>query len=313
MSTSLRPPRDEDLHLVYEIVAADDCNELGKPDLDESDITEWWSMPHHDRARDAWILERDGTAVGYGFTHDRNREGKFATDVWVVDEADEEGFDTLLAAARARALELAEEQASDKRQLVTWSVVGRAVRAQWLAARGFAKVRRFYRMEIELAEATAPSLAAGVTITAVGTDEADRRTFHQLMQSAFVDHWGYAPVDYDTWLARVSASPNLDWETVWIARLDGVPAAGLKMRLYDDIAFIDTVGTLKEHRSSGLGSALLRTAFAESLRRGQPRVELGVDTENESGAVAVYEKAGMSVAFAHDEWLLDLAPAAFEL
>jgi mycothiol synthase len=148
-----------------------------------------------------------------------------------------------------------------------------------------------------------------VTLTRLGDDEQARRTYHHVMQTAFVGHWGHVPVDYETWLARVSASPHLNWDTMWLARVDAEPAAGLKLRVYDDLAFIDTVGTLKEFRGRGLASALLRTAFAEALRRGQSHVELGVDTENETGAVAVYEKAGMSVAFAHDEWSLDLTSA----
>lgn len=307
MTTTLRPPRDEDLTLVFEIVAADDRNELGKPDVDESDVTEWWSMPFHDQSSDAWILERDGSPVGYAHTHDRNQIGRFETDAWIIDATDEAGYDELLAAATARALEIAEENELGKRELVTYSVMGRERRAQWLVARGFKQVRRFYRMAVHLTEADAPTLDPGVTLTPLGADEQSRRVYHQVMQTAFAGHWGHVPIDYDTWMGRVAASAQLDWDTIWLARVEGVPAGGLKLRVYDDLAFIDTVGTLKEFRGRGLATTLLRTAFAESLRRGQSHVELGVDTENDTGAVAVYEKAGMSVAFAHDEWLLDLA------
>lgn len=310
MTASLRPPRDEDLHLVYLIAAADDRNELGKPDLDESDVVEWWATPHLDRSRDTWILERDGVAVGYAQTHDRNKVGRFNTEIWITDENDEAGYDELLRAATARASEIAEGYAPEARELVTWSVMGREQRAGWLTERGFTRVRRFYRMHISLGEASEPALEPGVTVTRLGEDEQARRTYHGVMQAAFVGHWGHVPVDYEAWLARVSASPHLDWSTMWLARVDSVPAAGLKLRVYDDLAFIDTVGTLKEFRGRGLATTLLRTAFAEALRRGQSEVELGVDTENDTGAVAVYEKAGMSVAFAHDEWRLDLTQAA---
>ena len=302
MTTTLRPPRDEDLHLVFEIVAADDRNELGKPDVDESDVTEWWSTPNLDRSRDTWILERDGAPAGYAQTHDRNKVGKFDTEVWIVDETDEEGYDELLAAAMARASQIAEAYAPEKRELVTWSVMGRERRVQWLTERGFTKVRRFYRMEIDVTDASPPPLDPGVTLTRLGDDQQLRRVYHEVMQTAFIGHWGHVPVDYDTWVARVTASPHLDWDLLCLARVDGVPAAGLKLRIYDDLGFVDTVGTLKEFRGRGLAKTLLRTAFAESLQRGQSHVELGVDTENDTGAVAVYEKAGMSVAFAHDEW-----------
>ncbi|MDX6224756.1 MAG: mycothiol synthase [Frankiales bacterium] len=305
---TLRAPRGEDLHTVYEVIVADDRNELGKPDIDESDVSEWWAMPHFDKSRDAWILEREGTAVGYGQTHDRNKTGRFDTDVWISDEEDEDGYGALLDAALQRARELLAETSADnsgelKRQACTWSVMGRERRAAWLEARGFSKVRRFYRMSITVIDADPPELPGWLTLTPLGSSDEDaRRGYQAMMSTAFIGHWGHVPIDYDTWLARVTASPNLDWDTVWLARVDGEPAAGLKMRIYEDVAFIDTVGTLKEFRGRGIAGLLLRTAFAEALRRGQPYVELGVDTENDTGAVAVYEKAGMSVAFAHDEW-----------
>ena len=301
---TLRPPRDEDLTTVFEVIAADDRNELGEPDLDESDVQEWWSMPHHDKSRDAFVLERDGRAVGYAQTHDRNRTGKFDTDVWVVDETDERGYDALLGALTERALGIAAETGVPAKEQIVWSVMGRERRAGWLRERGFTPVRRFYRMQIDLddTQAEPPALPDGVTMEPLGEDEQTRRDYQAMMSTAFVGHWGYVPIDYDTWLSRVTASPNLDWSTVWLVRVDGVPAAGLKMRIYEDLAFVDTVGTLEAYRGRGLATLMLRRAFAEALRRGQPRVQLGVDTENGTGAVGVYEKAGMSVAFAHDEW-----------
>jgi hypothetical protein len=40
---------------------------------------------------------------------------------------------------------------------------------------------------------------------------------------------------------------------------------------------------------------LLQTAFAEFGRRGQLTVSLGVDADNPTGAVALYESVGMAV------------------
>jgi hypothetical protein len=44
-----------------------------------------------------------------------------------------------------------------------------------------------------------------------------------------------------------------------------------------------------------LGRALLRHTFAEFVSRGFRAVGLGVDAENATGAVQVYERAGMHV------------------
>ena len=49
----------------------------------------------------------------------------------------------------------------------------------------------------------------------------------------------------------------------------------------------------KPWRSRGLGLALLRQSFADFAARGANRVGLVVDAENTTGAVRLYERAGM--------------------
>jgi ribosomal protein S18 acetylase RimI-like enzyme len=44
-----------------------------------------------------------------------------------------------------------------------------------------------------------------------------------------------------------------------------------------------------------LGLALLRHSFNEYYRRGKRKVGLGVDAENLTGALRLYERAGMHV------------------
>jgi ribosomal protein S18 acetylase RimI-like enzyme len=48
-------------------------------------------------------------------------------------------------------------------------------------------------------------------------------------------------------------------------------------------------------RRHGLGEALLRSAFRALWQRGHTRVGLEVDSENETGATRLYERAGMAV------------------
>ena len=45
----------------------------------------------------------------------------------------------------------------------------------------------------------------------------------------------------------------------------------------------------------GLGLALLQHGFRELHRRGERHVGLGVDANNATGAVRLYERAGMSI------------------
>ena len=48
-------------------------------------------------------------------------------------------------------------------------------------------------------------------------------------------------------------------------------------------------------RGKGVAKALLYRTFAEFWRRGTTRVTLDVDSQNATGAVALYERVGMHV------------------
>ena len=58
--------------------------------------------------------------------------------------------------------------------------------------------------------------------------------------------------------------------------------------------------------NTGLGEGLLRTAFATLHARGLRRVGLGVDAENVTGALRLYERAGMRKVGQTDNWILDV-------
>jgi ribosomal protein S18 acetylase RimI-like enzyme len=54
--------------------------------------------------------------------------------------------------------------------------------------------------------------------------------------------------------------------------------------------------------------ALLRHSFNEFYRRGKRKVGLGVDTQNLTGAVRLYEKAGMHVDQVFETYEKELRP-----
>ena len=59
--------------------------------------------------------------------------------------------------------------------------------------------------------------------------------------------------------------------------------------------YVGAIGVRPAWRGKGLAKALLRRTFAEFWRRGITRVTLDVDSQNETGAVRVYERVGMTV------------------
>jgi ribosomal protein S18 acetylase RimI-like enzyme len=77
------------------------------------------------------------------------------------------------------------------------------------------------------------------------------------------------------------------------------------MDAFDKRGYIAYLGVLKEHRGKGFGQALLATALSHFSRRGYIKAELGVDTQNSSNALRVYEKMGFTKV---STWVLHERP-----
>ena len=75
----------------------------------------------------------------------------------------------------------------------------------------------------------------------------------------------------------------------------------------ETLGWIDSLGVRPPWRRRGLGQTLLRTAFSRLHARGLRKVGLGVDAGNETGALRLYERAGMRVVRQGDNWVLGVA------
>jgi ribosomal protein S18 acetylase RimI-like enzyme len=75
-----------------------------------------------------------------------------------------------------------------------------------------------------------------------------------------------------------------------------------------DTGWVGTLGVRRPWRKRGIGLALLRHAFNEFYRRGKRKVGLGVDAQNLTGALRLYEGAGMHVHQASDLYEKELRP-----
>ena len=87
--------------------------------------------------------------------------------------------------------------------------------------------------------------------------------------------------------------------------MDGDEIAGISLcrpSSYDDpdLGWVNILGVRREWRKRGIGLALLQHSFGEFYRRGKRKVGLGVDAENLTGALKLYEQAGMHIHLAFD-------------
>jgi len=166
---------------------------------------------------------------------------------------------------------------------------------------GFKLVRHNLRMIIDLnGPPPQPVWPEGIIVRTVvpGQDEFAAFTAGR---EAFEDHWGHVvrPLEdeYETWKHRVFDNPDYD-PTLWFLALDGDQIAGNSLcfkRTDNDPKFgwVASLSVRRPWRKRGLGLALLQRSIAEFQSRGYHKVGLGVDAENLSGAVRLYEKAGM--------------------
>jgi mycothiol synthase len=298
----LRAPTLEDVDAVVAVINRASQERRGQDEVDATEIRGWWTQPPpFGLAADAVVAVRDGTIVGYGDVGDQANDGSV---LWldIRGEANKE----LHAELERRALERRGPEG------VLRAVVDeRDDRLrEHLEERGYHRIRSSYRMGIDLAgKAFSPDWpAAAVLRTAV--EGVDERLLYELNQRSFADHWGHTTTPYDEWLHWLCNMGVVDPSLWFIAEVDGTPAGTAICRPHNhgdpDCGWVSVLGVVREHRRAGLGTALLTHAFAELGRRGRLRVELGVDAESTTGAVALYERAGMRVRWRWD--ILEKAP-----
>ncbi len=175
-------------------------------------------------------------------------------------------------------------------------------RARLLERRGFVPTRHWIQMGRDLADTppASPPLAHGLALQPYRRelDEALRVVHNE----AFADHWGFQPRAPDEW-RRWYTGHNFRGDLSWMV-LDGDQIAGYclaetfpqdaELKGYSE-AWVAVLGTRPAWRRRGIAAALLGEALRTFAAAGFDRAALGVDAENASGALCVYERAGFGV------------------
>jgi mycothiol synthase len=164
-----------------------------------------------------------------------------------------------------------------------------------LEAVGYGFARVFWHMErsVDATYRTGP-LPEGVTIRPYD-QHVDDRLLWRLIEDSFSEHYGQEPQPWASWQEDVLGSSTWDPALVRIAELDAEAVGALICQDTDGIGWIGDLGVVKRARGRGVGRALLEHGFAILAARGRSVVRLNVDSDNETGAAALYERAGMHV------------------
>ncbi|TDO59706.1 mycothiol synthase [Kribbella sp. VKM Ac-2571] len=268
------------------------------------DLAEQLERPELDLAKDSISLWSGGRMIGYGIVHSR-------TTVVDVDRVNTEGTidpewrrqglgTTLMRWLIRRAGELHAATHPDAPGQVGVGAGSHNVSlTSLLEGLGFKAERFFFDMRRPLDQPVPPApVAGGLQLRSYDTsyEEALRQTHFE----AFSDHWGWTPPTTEAWRARNVGSRAfrgaqsyyvLDGDTIaayancyeWEADTE---ATGVR-ELY-----IGQVGTRRAYRGRGLARAALAKVLAKAAEAGYQRAALGVDADNPTGALGLYEGLG---------------------
>lgn len=292
-----------DLASVVELFRQSDLVDWGEVDVTEATVRHDWEDPHIDLAADTWLVLEEPSSgptqvpAAYGslLGLDDHRQ----LEAWGVVHPSHRGRGLgshLLDAVEARAAEHLALAAPDGEVLLRPGVVGPDSAAHRLMeSRGYRATRHFWRMDAQLTDdLPLPRAIEGVSLRSFAFGE-DDRAVHSAHQESFADHWGFVKRDFDAWAGHRFHESAFDPD-LWFVAEGGGDVVGVLQGVDDEgVAWVGMLGVRPAWRKRGIGEALLRHAFIEFRRRGYGRVGLSVDSTNETGATALYERVGMHI------------------
>lgn len=255
-----------------------------------------------DPARDIVLAEIDGRLVGAVEVEGKVRDGTVVhyTSGWVNPTDRRRGIGRALQRwAERRAGEIKDAWHGDEPHAIgAWPDDTQVGLVALLEAEGYAVVRYGFMMLRPLAEPLPEApLPEGLELRPVV--EADHRRIWEADVEAFRDHWEAAErteEDFAGWFTEPGLDTSL-WRVAWDR--DEVAGSVMTMiwrdeneRLGVSRGWLEHVSVRRPWRRRGLAAALMVDAMRGLAERGIAEAALGVDAENTTGALRLYESLG---------------------
>jgi mycothiol synthase len=255
-----------------------------------------------DSAQDMLVADLDGTLVGGTLRSARVRAGVVQHEIegWVRPGHRRRGIGrALLHWVEARSRQAAAEWPLPKQHgLTRWVSETQTGAVALLKAEGYKQVRYGFMMVRSLAEPIPDApMPEGLEVRPVV--EADHRRIWDADAEAFRDHWDAGERTEEDFVALFS-TPGID-TSMWRVAWDGDEVAGSVMafvfaeeveKLGIRRAWLEHISVRRPWRRRGLAAALIADSLRELRARGLDQAALGVDAENLSGALRLYESLG---------------------
>lgn len=278
-----RPLTTEDARAVYEVMAAQELEDVGEVVIEEADIVGDWQRPSYDLAASSiGVLDGD-RLVGYAEV-----AGSYFGDAAVHPDYRGRGIGTALSVwmrdlARSKGL-----------QLVGMSVPEGSSGDRLLESLGY--FVRWSSWVLQLPEGSVieeQPLPSGYAIRTAETED-DRRAVHEVKEDAFLEWSERDRESFEDFEALTVRRPGFEpWNLRMVVDPSGECAAACYLQLSGGTGFVSQLATRKDQRGNGLARALLADAFANARQHGATVSELSTDSR--TGALGLYEKVGMVV------------------
>ena len=255
--------------------------------------------------RDLLLAEIGGQLVAASrqFRLIRDGEREFDTFGWVHPDWRRRGLGRAMlrhAEAQLGDRAAAEDDAGETRaaHLGSWSFDQARGAVALLTAEGYRPVRWFLEMVRPIDDPIADQrLPDGLELRPI--DETRARAVLVADAEAFEDHWGHREMTEED-VRRMLGDPDNDlslWTVAWagdevvgsvIARIYPTDNAASGVRR----AWLDRVSVRRPWRRMGVASALIAASLRELRARDMEIAALGVDSDNPTGALGLYERLG---------------------
>jgi mycothiol synthase len=289
VSVEIRAATTEEAGAIAELLNEHAEAAFGETDVAAAEVRHWFGIEN------IWIrvAERDGSLVGYVDAVRRGDKRALDLDVRALDS---DAAAELIAGGEAHAGAGAVRVVVQGDDAMLREVVERA---------GWQRIRSSYQMRIELGDdLPEPSWPEGISVRTM--EPGEERRVYEANNAAFADHWDFRVEPFERWSSDAFGRENFDPTLVWLAA-DGAELAGFSANSWHfsgdpRFGWVGILGVRPEWRRRGLATALLHQSFRDFRKRGATRVGLGVDAQNTTGAVKLYERVGMHVARRNDTY-----------
>jgi mycothiol synthase len=296
----------EDVDLAAQVGIEYALATTGFSDLDAASLRNEWQMPGFDPAHDVYFaLGPRGELAGYVEVW-ANQSPPVHPFIWGIVPPDFQGLGIgshLLAWGEQRARAVLERVEAGLR-VAAYSGTPSVVTSSkaLLMDNGWSQIRSYYTMSIELdGQPPQPQFPARIEIRTFRAEDAE--AVFRAYDESFEDHFGHVVQPFESAFERfrhdMIEDPLFDPD-LWFVATEGDQVIGVclgRSRAADDpdSGHVRILAIRRPWRKRGLGLALLQHSFADFQRRGYRKVSLGVDAGNITGALRLYEKAGMHV------------------